>query len=176
MQAKQHILFINQYLNRLFPEKGVKRYYVYNIWPTIHTQNHFLKMPYECPIPRFSVFPSNCLTFETKNCVPAVYIKENSLLARLAAMKLGGSRMAIVFGRTIHLHGVAAADFMANKKWLCHELRHVEQYEEAGTLKFLYRYLAESLRKGYHHNRYEQEARQSENDQRLLDKYQLSIL
>lgn len=108
--------------------------------------------------------------------MPVVYIKHKSLIARLAAIKLRSSKMAIVIGRTIHLHGVSAADFIANKKWLCHELRHVEQYEEAGTMKFMYRYLTESLKRGYRHNRYEEEARVAENDQRLLEKYQLKVL
>lgn len=126
--------------------------------------------------PAFSAFQPKYLTYQTKTSLPVVYIKERSFIARLAAIKLGSRKMAIVVGRTIHLYGVSAADFMANKKWLCHELRHVEQYREAGTIKFLYRYLLESLRKGYHQNHYEQEARQAENDLNLLQKYQLTIL
>jgi len=80
----------------------------------------------------------------------------------MAAAKLGTERVAIVVGHTIHLHGAAYSDLLANKAWLRHELCHVKQYEEHGFLLFIARYLWESLRKGYHNNRFEVEARAAE--------------
>jgi hypothetical protein len=44
-----------------------------------------------------------------------VHIKENSWLASLAAKQLKGSSAAIVFGNTIHLHGVSQQGFLQMK-------------------------------------------------------------
>jgi hypothetical protein len=97
-----------------------------------------------------------------------IRIKEQSWLARLAAWKLGTPAMAITLGRTIHLHNTLRADFLADQSWVCHELAHVRQFERYGFLPFLFRYLWESLRKGYYNNRWEAEARQSESDKTVL--------
>ncbi len=91
-----------------------------------------------------------------------VHIKENSLLARLAAYKLKNKQCAIVINRTIYLHNTTKADFMANRKWLLHELKHVEQYQRYGTIRFIVLYLYETIRKGYRNNRFEVEAREAE--------------
>lgn len=56
-----------------------------------------------------------------------VKIKENSLLARIAAYKLNSDSVAMVIGKTIYLHNAAKADFLNNQQWLRHEVAHVKQ-------------------------------------------------
>ena len=97
-----------------------------------------------------------------------VKIKENSWIARIAAYKLKSSSIAMVIGKTIHLHNSTKKDFLANEVWVRHEIEHVNQYMRLGLLGFLGRYLLESLRKGYVNNRFEVEARRKENDLSLL--------
>jgi hypothetical protein len=91
-------------------------------------------------------------------------IRENSLFARLAAWKLGTRRVAMVLGNTIHLHNTSASDFLANPRWVKHELKHIEQFRRYGVLPFIWRYLVESARHGYFNNKYEAEARAAEQD------------
>ena len=54
-----------------------------------------------------------------------------------------------------------------------HELKHVEQYDRMGTIGFLWKYLQESLRKGYFNNALELEARNAEHDAQLLQRYEI---
>lgn len=103
-----------------------------------------------------------------------VRIRENSLVAQIAAWKMGEPRVAIVFGHTIHLHNTPARTFVRNSTWLLHELKHVEQYERLGILVFLWRYMIESIRKGYYNNALEIEARAAEHETGLYSKYDLS--
>ena len=91
-----------------------------------------------------------------------VYIKENSLVARLAARKLKSVNVAIVFGNTIHLHGVKSNVFLENESWVKHELKHVEQYHRYGYWNFLFQYLVEWMKRGYYNNKFEIEARLAE--------------
>ena len=93
---------------------------------------------------------------------PAFYIKENSLIAKLAGFKLQTKSIAMVLGRTIHLHGTTKESFLANERWVKHELCHVKQFAEHGYLLFTIKYLWESLRVGYYNNKYEIEARKAE--------------
>lgn len=102
-----------------------------------------------------------------------VRIREASPLARLAARRLWSENVAMVFRKTIHLHGVSAADFRKNPSWLAHELQHVRQYERYGTVGFLLRYLFYSIQKGYYQNPLEAEARAAEGNTALLTHYQL---
>jgi hypothetical protein len=87
------------------------------------------------------------------------YIKENSIIARIAAWKLGSRQVAIVIGKTIHLHNTSREEFMKNKAWLNHELEHIRQYRTYGLVSFIILYLIESLKRGYYNNKYEVEAR-----------------
>ncbi len=80
----------------------------------------------------------------------------------MAARKLHSHSVAIVFGKTIHLWKVDAEDFLADEKWLRHELCHIRQYRKYGKVNFVYKYLLESARKGYYGNKYEAEAREAE--------------
>jgi hypothetical protein len=80
----------------------------------------------------------------------AILIKENSWLAALAARKLRYGHIAIVIGSTIHLHNIDTAGFIRNRRWLIHELKHVEQFEQHGFFRFLWLYLAEYLQNGYY--------------------------
>ena len=91
-----------------------------------------------------------------------IRIREHSLLARLAAWKLNSDSVAIVFGNTIHLWKVDKSSFLQNKRWLLHEMEHIRQYQQWGFCRFLFYYLVESIRNGYHNNRFEIEARMAE--------------
>lgn len=102
-----------------------------------------------------------------------VHIKENAPLARFAARKLKSDRIAIVIRKTIYLHHTSKAQFTSNRRWLLHELMHVEQFQRHGFLRFIMLYLLEYLKKGYYHNRFEAEARAAEDDEHLLSHYEI---
>lgn len=89
-------------------------------------------------------------------------IKENSFIAKLAAFKLRSEIVAIVIGKTIHLHNTPSAEFLKDERWLKHELCHVKQFKENGYLFFIVKYLWESVINGYYNNKYEAEARAAE--------------
>jgi hypothetical protein len=89
-------------------------------------------------------------------------IRENTMLARVSAWKLGKPRCATVIGSTIYLWGISKNDFMADAAYLRHEQQHILQYRQYGILRFLALYIIESLRKGYYKNRFEVEARNAE--------------
>ena len=84
----------------------------------------------------------------------------NSPLARIARLVLRSQRVAMVIGKTVHLSGTTRADFLADAEWVAHENVHLRQYQENGLLPFLWKYLVESARVGYYHNKYEVEARE----------------
>ena len=105
-----------------------------------------------------------------------IKIKENSWLAKLGAKRLKSGRVALVFRHTIHLYNVSSEEFLSSKTWVLHELKHVEQYERLGTIGFLWKYLLESRRNGYLNNSLEQEARNAEKDENLLQKYEIAGL
>ena len=100
-------------------------------------------------------------------------IKEQSFIARLAASKLKTDKVAIVIGKTNHLHNTERFEFLQNKRWVCHELKHVQQFRQYGFLPFLFLYLWESIRVGYTNNKYETEARAAENDHTLFENMKL---
>lgn len=84
----------------------------------------------------------------------------NSPLARIARLTLGNAgNVAMVIGRTVHLSGVSRAQFLADAEWVAHERVHLRQFREHGFVPFLWKYLVESARVGYYHNKYEVEAR-----------------
>lgn len=91
-----------------------------------------------------------------------IKVKENSLLARIAARKLKTGNVAMVIGNTIHLHNATKEMLLSDKKWLKHELMHVIQQRRLGRTRFLVLYLLESFRKGYYQNKFEVEAREAE--------------
>jgi hypothetical protein len=93
------------------------------------------------------------------------------LIARLAAWKLNCNKVAIVIGKTIHLHNTQQQEFLEDKQWLLHELKHIEQFRRHGFLPFICLYLWESLRHGYINNKYEIEARAAENDEQLFERW-----
>ena len=92
------------------------------------------------------------------------YIKlvPNSWLARLAAKKLGAQSAALVLGHTIHLFNITEQEFKSSPRLVRHELKHVEQYQRLGLIKFLWLYGWYSLRYGYINNPLEAEARKAE--------------
>ena len=90
------------------------------------------------------------------------HIKENSFIARLAAIKLGSKKVAIVIGNTIHLHNTHRHEFLQDKRWLLHELKHIEQFQRYGFIRFIILYTWESIRNGYTNNKYEIDARDAE--------------
>jgi hypothetical protein len=91
-------------------------------------------------------------------------IKENSWLAKIAAKKLRSSTVAMVLGKTIHLYNTTREDFLQDERWLKHELCHVRQFQQHGYIAFTVKYLWESVRKGYHNNKFEVEARKAETE------------
>lgn len=84
----------------------------------------------------------------------------SSPLARIARRVLGSQRVAMVIGKTVHLSGATREDFLADAEWVAHELVHIRQFKEHGLLPFLWKYLVESVRVGYYHNKFEVEARE----------------
>jgi hypothetical protein len=92
-----------------------------------------------------------------------IEIREDSIIARIAAAKLGSKQVAIVIGNTIHLYNTRKSDFLANRRWVRHELAHVRQFQHHGFIPFIFKYLLESIKKGYYKNKYEAEAREAEN-------------
>jgi hypothetical protein len=102
-----------------------------------------------------------------------VYIQTRSIPASFAAFLLTSHRVAVVFGNTVHLHNTTKEEFLADKKWVCHELTHVMQYRQHGFFLFIVRYLIESIKHGYRNNKFEIEARQNETNFQLLERFQL---
>lgn len=98
-----------------------------------------------------------------------VFIKEKSLLARIAARKLHSPNAAIVVKNTVYLWGVSRDHFLQSPAWTRHEAAHVYQYKKHGLIKFLWLYVKETLNNGYYNNRFEQEARHCESDTNILD-------
>jgi len=101
-------------------------------------------------------------------------IKERSFIARMAARRMKSSGMAMVVGKTIHLHGVTKEEFLRDIFWVRHEACHVMQYRELGLIRFLWHYLWECKRVGYYQNRFEVAARKAERDPRIL--HSISII
>jgi len=98
-------------------------------------------------------------------------IKEHSFIARLAAKKLKSKNVAMVVGSTIHLWGVSKVQFLADERWVRHELKHIEQYRRYGLVKFLYKYLLQTAKHGYYNSPIEREARAAEKDTEILAKF-----
>ena len=102
------------------------------------------------------------------------HIKEKSLIAWLAARKLKAGKVAIVIGKTIYLHNTSRQELLNDRKWLLHELKHVEQFKQYGFLSFIFLYLWESIRHGYANNKYEIEAREAEKDEGILERMEFT--
>lgn len=92
----------------------------------------------------------------------SITIKEASWIAKLAAVKLRSSSVAMVLGNTIHLHNASKNEFLQNQRWLKHELCHVRQFQQHGYVLFIIKYLWETVKNGYYNNRFEAEARAAE--------------
>jgi len=90
------------------------------------------------------------------------FVKENSWIAKVAALKLKATSVAIVFGKTIYLYNVSREVFLNDSRWLKHELCHVKQFKEHGFAGFIVKYIVESIRNGYYNNKFEAEARKAE--------------
>ena len=86
-------------------------------------------------------------------------IKENSFIAKRVAGFMKFDRLAIVVGKTIHLHNTTRDEFLKNELWVKHELVHIRQFQQFGFLRFSAMYLWELWRVGYWNNKYEVEAR-----------------
>lgn len=105
-----------------------------------------------------------------------VYLRAGSWVAFLAAQRLKATSIAIVVGKTIHLHKTSPEKFLSDKQWVLHELKHVEQYERLGFFGFIYTYLKESIRNGYYQNALEVEARRATYEETLLEKYEIVVM
>lgn len=95
----------------------------------------------------------------------SIKIVEKSWLAKLAALKLRSPKIAMAWGKKILLSGVSKEDFLADTKWLRHEREHLKQIEQLGFLKFLWSYTIESIKHGYHNNKFEIAARAAETNE-----------
>jgi hypothetical protein len=91
-------------------------------------------------------------------------IIENALIAKIAARQLKSSSVAMVLGKTIYLYGVNKKTFLANARWVKHELCHIAQFKKYGLLPFIFLYLFECVKKGYYNNKYEVAARAAEDE------------
>jgi hypothetical protein len=101
----------------------------------------------------------------------SIRIKENSFRARIASFNLGAhSGLAMVWGDTILLFNVSKQDFLQDKKWVCHEVRHILQTLEIGKWRFLWRYLILGIKHGYHQHPFELDARLHDADFEILDR------
>ncbi len=100
-----------------------------------------------------------------------VRIKENSWLAKIAAKRLREKQAAFVLGSTIYLWNVSKENFLANQKWLRHELAHIYQFKQYGFFTFIFLYLKETSRKGYRQNKFEVEAREKEIERNLIERF-----
>jgi hypothetical protein len=81
-------------------------------------------------------------------------LRRGGLPVRVGGWALGQSTVAaITLWRTVFV----APGVMLDAELLLHELRHVHQFEASVT--FPLHYLWESIRRGYHANRYEADAR-----------------
>jgi hypothetical protein len=89
-------------------------------------------------------------------------IKEHSWIAKMAAKRLRCNAVAIVIGRTVHLHNVSRDQFLQQEKWVKHEGCHIRQFQRHGRYVFMLKYLWETLKHGYYNNKYEMEARAAE--------------
>lgn len=96
------------------------------------------------------------------------------MIAWLAARKLKAGKVAIVIGKTIYLHNTSRQELLNDRKWLLHELKHVEQFKQYGFLSFIFLYLWESIRHGYANNKYEIEAREAEKDEGILERMEFT--
>lgn len=83
-------------------------------------------------------------------------------MAGIAAYFMKSDQLAMVVGKTIHLHNTKSAEFLADRRWFKHELVHLKQFARYGLLRFLAMYTWESIKKGYYNNKYEVEAREGE--------------
>ena len=102
-----------------------------------------------------------------------VRIKEGSFVARAAAGKLKSDNAAIVIGNTIHLYNATRPEFLKNKAWFCHELKHIQQFRQYGFIPFVFLYVWESLLHGYANNKFEIEARAAENEEHMIENIRL---
>ena len=93
-----------------------------------------------------------------------ISIKENSSIAKIGARILGTDDVAMVIGKTIYLYNIPKALFLEDTNWIKHELRHIRQFREHGFVPFIFKYLWESMRKGYYQNKFEVEARKAETE------------
>ena len=81
-------------------------------------------------------------------------IRRGGIFPRIGGWCLGCSTVAgITLGRTVWL----GKGIQPSEELLLHEVRHVHQFQAVPA--FPLRYVFESLRRGYHHNRFEVDAR-----------------
>ena len=89
---------------------------------------------------------------------PGITLRRNWWVPRIGGWlgKMRGPAAAVTLRRTILVH----PRVVPTRRLIAHELAHVQQWES--DLLFPLRYTAETLRRGYRMNRYEQEAREAE--------------
>jgi|GEM_PF-576163 len=100
-----------------------------------------------------------------------VRIRQDAWLAKMACKCIRQKDVALTLFKTIYLSHSTAGHFLANQRWVAHELAHVRQFMTYGKLRFLVMYLMESLRRGYYQNKWECEARAQEDKAEILQDF-----
>ncbi|SEA19957.1 protein of unknown function [Arachidicoccus rhizosphaerae] len=100
-----------------------------------------------------------------------IRIRQNSWIAKMACWCIKEKDVAFTLFRTIHLSHSTPRVFLNNQRWVAHELAHVRQFATYGNVKFIFMYLSESFRNGYHNNKWEVEARANEDSVDILQDY-----
>ena len=110
---------------------------------------------------------------ENKPALPKtrIRIRQSSWIAKVASWCIKEKDVAFTLFKTIHLSDSTAVVFLNNQRWVAHELAHVRQFATYGNIRFIFMYLSESLRKGYYNNKWEVEARASEDAVEVLQDY-----
>ena len=96
------------------------------------------------------------------------------MLAFFGAAFLRSRKMALVTGSTIHLWKTTRDEFLSNHSWVCHELKHVQQYQEHGIAKFLLIYFSELIKNGYQNNKLEKEAIDNETNAGCIEQFEFT--
>ena len=116
------------------------------------------------PDGRGSSRPAARLPAHVRDALAEIFAVESAevdsvrIVARSRFARLHGRRVAATTRRGVIYLAGSHRRFVADPELVLHEYFHVLRQWDTGALT-TWRYIVESLRRGYHHNRYEVEAR-----------------